>query len=161
MNTPSKIASIALLVLGLGVITSNAQTDVTLKLKHRSSFSNAPARNPFWPIGWVKGENAQGSEQEAEVPITADSFVVTSISISSTPQAIINGKIYAEGDVINALYGGQKVKIQVMVINDGDVILQYLGKKYTVPLKRPELSSHKAETSEDTLPKKDDVLILH
>ena len=97
------------------------------KLKHRSSFTDAPARNPFWPIGWVKGDTTQAEVQDA-VPITADKFEVTSISTGSNPLAVINGKTYAEGETIIALYDDQKIKIQVVAINDGDVVLNISAK---------------------------------
>jgi hypothetical protein len=161
MNTPLKIASIALFLLWSGA-ASNAQTDGTFKLKHHSSFTNAPARNPFWPIGWVKGDTTKTETQEAEVPITADKFEVTSISTGSAPLAMINGKTYAEGETINAVYGDQKIKILVVAINDGAVVLQYLDKKYTIPLKRPELVHNPVSNDDDLLPRKDDnTLILH
>lgn len=147
----------ALLLLGLGAVTSHAQTDGTFKLKHLSSFNGGPARNPFWPIGWVKEAGADPQEEAA--PITADKFQVTSISTGSAPLAVINGKTYAEGETILALYGDQKIKILVVAISDGDVILQYLDKKYDIPLKRPELV-HSAANNDDALPSKDDNVII-
>src|SRR5271168_3925148 len=105
MNTPLKIASLAVLILGLGQISSNAQTEGEFQLKHRSSFTDAPGRNPFWPIGWVKGQETQNNVQETAVPVNEASFVVTSISSgSTTPLAVINGKTYGEGETIIAMY---------------------------------------------------------
>ena len=162
MKTPLKIAALALLVLAWGQISSSAQTDGAFKLTHRSSFTGAPERNPFWPIGWVKGQDTQTDVQETAVPITEASFVVTSISSgNSTPLAVINGKTYGEGETIVAMYGSQKIKIQVVAINDGEVVLQYLDKKYTVKMKEPVLNHHSDDDSDALLKKNDNVLILH
>ena len=88
-------------------------------------FQAAPPRNPFWPIGWVKSETGGNTANvdETPVPITADKFEVTSISTGASPLAVINGKTYAEGETIIALYGEQKIKILVVAIHDGDVVL--------------------------------------
>lgn len=137
---------------------ASAQETTIFKLIHRSEFSSTVERNPFWPIGWVKGAG-QAATQEAAVPVSASNFTVSSISISSTPLAVINGKTYAEGEVINAMYGGQRITIRLVAIHDGDVVLEYLGKRYTVPMKRPELIQK--PVSGDTLPKQDNTLILH
>lgn len=161
MNAQLKTASIALLLIGAAAITCNAQEDGSFKLKHQSSFAGGPARNPFWPIGWVKNDSSQAEQQEVAAPIiTPDKFEVTSISTGSNPLAVINGKTYGEGETIVALYGEQKIKILVVAINDGDVVLQYLDKKYTIPLKRPEFVHN--PSSDDQLPQKDDnILIIH
>src|SRR5579862_5206371 len=134
MKTSLRMTLIALLLCG-AAIACNAQTNVDLKLKHRSTFTCDAAHNPFWPIGWVKN-GTESETQDVAVPITADKFQVTSISTGATPMAVINGKTYAEGETIIALYSGQKIKILVASVTDGTVVLQYLDKKYTVPLKR-------------------------
>ncbi|HWB61200.1 MAG TPA: hypothetical protein VG733_17090 [Chthoniobacteraceae bacterium] len=132
-----------------------------LKLKHTSSYSGAPAHNPFWPIGWAKSETTQNQAEEVAVPITADKFEVTSISTGSSPLAVINGKTYGEGETIIALYGDQKIKILVVAINDGEVVLQYLDRKYTIPLKRPEFVHAPTSEQEPLSPKDNNILILH
>ena len=161
MKTPLKIAAIALFLLTLGQITSSAQTEGVFKLKHRSSFTDAPERNPFWPIGWVKGASNQSDVTEAAVPITAASFAVTSISTGPTPLAVINGKTCGEGETITAMYGGQTLKILVVTINDGKVVLQYLDKKYVIPMREPELQSHGSTDDSELTRKQDNMLILH
>ena len=162
MNKQLKIASVVLLLLGAGVAASNAQSDGVFKLKHRSSFAGAPSRNPFWPIGWVKGQStSQNAPEETAVPITADKFEVTSISTGSAPLAVINGKTYAEGETIIALYGDQKIKILVVAINDGEVVLQYLDKKYVIPMKHPELAHNPVDPDDALIKKDNNVLILH
>ena len=177
MKTPLIIAPLFLASLALLPPAANAQsvqTQVaqatpavetkpgeTYQLKHRSSFTADQAHNPFWPIGWVKGAVVAGAvAQENDVPITSDSFTVTSISIGTTPLAVINGKTYGEGETISAVYGGQRIKIQVTAITDGTVILQYLNKKYVIALKHPELQS-KAAPPQEYEPRTDSTMILH
>ena len=141
--------AIALVALACQNHALHAQADGGIfKLKHTSVFTQTAAHNPFWPIGWVKTMGAnQQADQAPSVPITADNFSVTSISISPTPMAIINNKAYAEGEVIQARYGIENLKILVLAIHDGDVVLRYQGNNYTVSLKRPLLSP-KAPTSD-------------
>ena len=164
MNTPLKTVFIALCILGLGAAASSAQETAagSFKLTHRSTFANASAHNPFWPIGWVKGDTSTQSEStEPTVPISESNFTVTSISTGVNPQATINGKIYGEGETIIAMYGGQKIKIVLVAVNDGEVVLQYLGKNYKVQMKHPELHMHESSNDDDALLKKqDNVLIL-
>jgi hypothetical protein len=153
---PSLFLVTALLITN---IAARAQENTIFKLKHRSEFSSATVHNPFWPIGWVKGENQTTTTQEAVVPVSASNFTVSSISISATPLAVINGKTYAEGEVISAMYGGQRMTIRLVAIHDGDVVLEYQGKRYTIPMKRPEFIQKSVPG--DTLPKQDNTLILH
>jgi hypothetical protein len=160
MNKPLKIAWIALALLTAGTLVSHAQTSDALKLKHRSAFAGGPARNPFWPIGWVKDSSGGSAESEETVAaITPDKFLVTSISTGANPLAVINGKTFGEGETINAMYGDQKIKILVLAIQDGEVVLQYAGKKYVIAMKAPEMT-HTHVESEDALPKKDDSTII-
>ena len=129
------------------------------KLKHVSTFKQTSAHNPFWPIGWVRTANVQQQESEPQVPITSANFNVSSISISPTPMAIINNKACAEGETITARYGASRIQIQVMAIRDGEVILQYQGQNYTIPLKRPELTSKPANEEPPTM--QETPMILH
>lgn len=164
MNTRLAKTSIALLLATGAAFTCHAQTeDGVFKVKHQSSFTGTADRNPFWPIGWVKSDTggAQNVAEETAAPITADKFEVTSISTGANPLAVINGKTYAEGETIIALYGDQKIKILVLAIHDGDVVLQYLDKKYVIQMKRPEFV-HNPSSDQDLAPRKDDnILILH
>jgi len=147
VKTPSpKIAVIVLLISGFSGRVAWSQTTGSYSLKHRSEFSYAAPHNPFWPIGWVKG--------------SADNFVVTGISISSPPMALINNKECAEGEIIEAKYGAQTLKIKVLRINDGSVILQYQNKTYTIPFKHPALSSDSAP-KEEVPEQQDRPMLLH
>jgi len=164
VKTPSpKIAVIVLLISGFSGRVAWSQTTGSYSLKHRSEFSYAAPHNPFWPIGWVKGsEVVQQTAVATEVaaPITADNFVVTGISISSPPMALINNKECAEGEIIEAKYGAQTLKIKVLRINDGSVILQYQNKTYTIPFKHPALSSDSAP-KEEVPEQQDRPMLLH
>jgi len=154
-----KITIAALLALACQSRTARAQEADAFKLKHLSSFSQTSAHNPFWPIGWVKGPESRQSVQEVAVPITPENFSVTSISISPTPLAIINNKSCAEGETITANYGGQSLKILVRAIHDGEVILQYEGKNYSVPLRRTELAPK--ENVSEPVTSQEGPMILH
>lgn len=158
MKTQLKIAGIALFALAVSGRAACAQAAGDFKLQHRSSFANPPARNPFWPIGWVKAGQVPEAPPNTQVTLSPESFVVSSISLSAPPLAIINGKSYAEGETINAIYNGQRIRIQVVAIGDGAVTLQYAGRKITVFIKRA-LSGPKPEPGESTPP--GSTLILH
>lgn len=158
MNKQLQIAGLALFALVFDDRIACSQTAGDFKLQHRSSFVNQPAHNPFWPIGWVKSDQPQETSQDTQVSINPENFVVTSISLSATPLAVINGKAFAEGETINAIYGGQRIRIQVLSIGDGTVTLQYAGKKIMLSLKRA--SSGAKQEAKETAPH-DNAMILH
>jgi hypothetical protein len=162
VKTSSKIAVIVLLISGFSGRSAWSQTAGTYTLKHRSEFSYSAPHNPFWPIGWVKGTEVVQTAvaTEATAPITAENFVVTGISISSPPMALINNKECAEGEIIEAKYGEQTLHIKVLRINDGSVILQYQNKTYTIPFKHPTLSSDSAP-KEEVPQQQDRPMLLH
>jgi len=162
VKTSPKIAVIVLLLLGFSGRIAWSQTTGAYTLKHRSIFTYSAPHNPFWPIGWVKGADVVQTAVATEVaaPISADNFVVSGISISSPPMALINNKECAEGEIIEAKYGAQTLKIKVLRINDGSVILQYQNKTYTIPFKHPTLSSDSAPKEEVPEPQ-DRPMLLH
>jgi hypothetical protein len=147
--------------LCLAALAPQACAQSTLaKLTHRSEFKDDGFRNPMWPIGWQKPANGtQDVSTGPQLPIGPGMFNVTSISISSAPLAVINGRTYAEGEFINAIYGGQHIKILVSQINDGNVVLQYLGIKFTVNQKRPDMMPKQSPAKDETPP--DNSVILH
>jgi hypothetical protein len=109
------------------------------KLKHRSSFTLQDAeRNPFWPVGWVKtvatatstNENVQAAELRPE------DFEVTAVLLGTPALAVVNGREYAEGDFITLRGSGQKTKVQIAQVMDGQVVLRYMGKDYPIILHR-------------------------
>ncbi|MGB8354896.1 MAG: hypothetical protein WCD79_13455 [Chthoniobacteraceae bacterium] len=163
-----KIAVVVLLALGFGGHIAWSQTAGTTGttgiyvIKHRSEFSYTSPHNPFCPIGWVRGADPTQNTAVAETvaPISANNFVVSGISISPTPIALINNKECAEGETIEARYGDQILKIKVLRINDGSVVLQYQNKAYTIPLKHPTLSSESAP-KEEVQPQQERPMLLH
>ena len=130
---------IALLAAALLISTLHcapAQGGDTFKLKNRSLFGGTQvARDPFWPIGWKK-DSRLDPQAPAEVEITADEFVVTSILLSPPALALINGKEYGEGEFV--VVPGSAAKAQVAAIQDGTVVLIYHGKTVTAALRRNE-----------------------
>ncbi len=67
--------------------------------------------------------------------------------------AVINGKEYAEGEVIPCQMQGQKIDIQLAAVQDGSVVLRYHDKNYTVLIHRKgEEQKQIARTEETQLP---------
>ena len=127
--------------LALGPVLARAQeTTRGFKLKNRSSFSaGETARNPFWPIGWVKNSGPAESTTEVQVDIRPEDFALSSISIfGSTRLALINGRARGEGDYVPLTVNGRKIRVAVVAIQDGAVVLRYENKDFTVMLKRKE-----------------------
>ena len=117
------------------------------EFKHKSVFTaSAKDHNPFWPIGWVKTENASVADNGAApvVPHTGD-FMVTSILLNEPPIAVINGKEMAEGEIAAMSMNGQMVMVQLMAVRDGWVVLRWQNQKLIVPLHREENLSQAAQ----------------
>lgn len=119
---------------------ASGQTVEELKIKERSSF-RAPTtlRNPFLPLGWKKVSStaAASAPMAAATPVPElfkpDLFSVTSIATGGVPVAVINGRIYGEGELVPFNSGGPKpVSAQVYAIRDGMVTLRYQNKTVTV-----------------------------
>lgn len=141
----------ALLLVLFASLTSSAFSQTPVKVAYRSSFSDEGLRNPFWPIGWQKTDpTPQIATQGPALPISPDLFNVSSISISSSPLAVINGRSYGEGEVIDAIYNGQRIKILVVRITDGDVTLQYMNRKFVVSQRRLDMTP-KHSSKDDVL----------
>ncbi len=126
---------LAALALGLVAHAPDASAQTGFKLKNRSSFSsNRVTRDPFWPIGWTK---QSGAPAESAAPVKAEDFVVSTIMIDQgTPLAVINGKVYGEGETMSLIAGGAKVSVVVAAIEDGRVVLRHQGATITAPLRR-------------------------
>lgn len=143
----NKTVLVALSMIAGFAVLAPAQTVEELKIKERSSF-RAPVtlRNPFWPLGWQKpSPTAPGAPtvaRSAATPVPVifkpDLFTVTSISTGAVPVAVINGRIYGEGELISFNSGGPKpVSAQVYAIKDGMVTLRYQDKTVNVFQKGP------------------------
>lgn len=121
---------------------ADAQNAAGFRLKNRSVFVTAGAEHdPFWPIGWHK-PNASEPSSSTSAPVRnvvefrTDGIVVTSILLGNPPLAVINGKGYAEGELMAQEFAGQTITVQIAAIQDGAVVLRYQDKNYTVLLRR-------------------------
>ena len=116
-------------------------------LKNRSSF-NLPetTRPPFWPIGWTKRSAAAAPVRMPTGPryvLDEKNFAVTSILTGNPSLAVINGRSYAEGDVLR-MPKGSGVRIRLARIYDGFVQLQLDEQVIAPKLRREELEPKKA-----------------
>ena len=120
-----------------------AQTAQDLGVQEQSAFDVSPgARDPFLPIGWQRPPDS--SPVESGVPATApaetllkpEMFVVSSISVDHIRLAVINGKLYSEGEAFTFLVEGkQQVKMRVFKIQDGMVTLGCNSVRLACPLR--------------------------
>jgi hypothetical protein len=145
-----RIAAIALLVIGFSATFASAQTVEELKIKNHSEYKlGKVSRNPFWDIGWQKpgvvatDVKAKTNIVVAPTPppapvITPQDFNVTSISTGQVSLAVVNGKAYAEGDLIPVTTPQGRINVQVFYIRDGEVAFRYQNKTVVSPLKRHE-----------------------
>ena len=155
---PTLLAAVSL----LGAVDTRAEEapkPEPYRLVNLSTFNCADAqRAPFWPIGWVK--RAKGSSAQADAPVapkfTFDpkSFKVTSIMLGPPALAVINGRPYAEGEVLRQPRGAAGaaipqlppgVRVRVQRIADGQVILQCEDQMITASVQRSELGARKEE----------------
>ena len=129
----SLLAAATLLTAGTG----HGQTPAKVSgkdyaLAHSSSFDAPPngSRNPFWPIGWVPAAPVATAQTVAvqQVAVTAEQFVVTTISVDYPPLAIINGKSYGVNDHI-PITADSREFVTVKQILDGVVVLDYHGRE--------------------------------
>jgi hypothetical protein len=121
-------------------LVASAQTAAELKIKQPSEFDARTAiHDPFWPVGWQKAAPVPqtGAASAAATALAGanllkpESFVVTSISTGALPLAVINGKAYGEGELIN-IGGAPTGSVQVFAIRDGVVILRSQNQTITV-----------------------------
>lgn len=129
---------------------AKAQADVgRYELQKKSSFTLAVDRRaPFWPIGWVKRADQGPAETTPQAPKAKpdeSAFIVTSIMLGNPSLAVINSRAYSEGELIRMPKGSAPMKVRVQQIGDGIVSLAYENQTFTVPLRRPELTEHKAD----------------
>jgi len=146
-----KIAVILLLTTGLAHLPVAAQTATELKIKTLSTFNALPTtRDPFWPVGWSRPTAVEQVFAAIPMPTVApeihpkpEDFVVSSISTGKLPLAVINGRAYAEGELITINVGAPKPMIvQVYSIRDGSVTLRFQNRTVLAPLKGTHLLPH-------------------
>jgi len=108
-------------------------------VKTRSHFNPPPGtRNPFWPIGWVKPSPLAPGPVQVRQPlldVSPDLFHVSSIALGDTKIAVINGRLFAEGDPIVVRVGDADARLTVFRIRDGVVLLNFRGREVKVPLR--------------------------
>ncbi len=99
----------------------------------KSTFTTGgETRNPFWPVGW-----APGQKKVVEVPsVSPELFNVSAILLGPPHFAVINGRDYAERDIISLTLGGKEERIRIDAIRDGFILLNHRGRPITVPLNR-------------------------
>lgn len=117
----------------------SAPASEAFKLSHRSEVtSETITRNPFWPIGWSKSTDTPISASAvSHALLKPEDFLVSSILLSGdSSMAVINGKEFSQGESKPVQVGGQKIEVQVVAIQDGEVILAYDQHNLSVPLRR-------------------------
>jgi len=104
---------------------------------NKSTFKVASdARNPFWPIGWVRQAPTAPAEQPRMTTIIrADQFSVTSISLNPLRVVVVNGRDYAEGDVMKLAIGQSTIPVQIIKVSDGEVVFRGEGNEVIVKIK--------------------------
>ncbi len=130
-----------LLISALAGLLTQPLMAGTYQLKNRSHFAiQDDAHNPFWPIGWVKpAPGVANAPKAAPLFLKPESFSVSSISISAGAKcAVVNGKVYGEGEGIPASIDNRKVLVRLVAIKDGGVVIGFGGQGIIVPLKRKE-----------------------
>jgi hypothetical protein len=135
-------ASAALLPLAAGA-PANPQPPIQLK---RTSHFQLPdgARNPFWPIGWkpaIEVIEPAKTTDEPVVPrrviptLTPEMFTVSSVSLNPLRIAVINGRVYAEGDAIRIGGGGSEIRAVVTKVDDGQVTIANDSSRVVIQLR--------------------------
>jgi hypothetical protein len=122
-------------------------TGEAYELKNHSAFrSDADARIPFWPIGWRKpdGKASAGGAPAAvvataKVQLQPNHFNISSILLGNPALVTINGRSFAEGEILPVIFGTQRLRVIVRSIRDGGAWLDHEGQQIFVPMRRPEL----------------------
>lgn len=129
-------------ISGIASVPAHAESANKLGLKRRSEFKAInTGHNPFWPIGWAKKETgpAQPAIVSHRVKLLPENFLISSISVGRVSAAVINGKIYSEGDFVPLGSGAQKIEVQVIAVSDNGVKLKYRNSEITAHIRRAEL----------------------
>ena len=152
-----KTAPLFLTIAGAALVFSapaRAESEKTkgYELKNRSSFhTEADARIPFWPIGFVRPKiKADGTTTApvvvaSKIQLEPGQFSVTSILLGNPALATINGHSFEEGELLPVTYGTERLRVVVRAIRDGGVTLEYEGQHILVPMKRPELGQKQSQ----------------
>ena len=122
------------------------------ELKNRSSFSlNHEARAPFWPIGWVKSKSGATNQPRVtsggvlvakkKFDIQPQHFSVTSVLLGHPALATINGRSFAEGEVLPVIAGNERLHVVLKAVRDGGVWLENGATQIYVPIRRYEVEA--------------------
>ncbi len=119
------------------------------ELKNRSAF-HAPedGRIPFWPIGFQrqpKGALAAPIASAAKIRIEPSHFNLTSVLLGHPALATINGRAFAEGEILPVVFGSERLKVVLKSVQDGGVTLEHAGQQIFVPMKRHELAPRQSQ----------------
>lgn len=121
------------------------------ELKNRSQFTlNREARAPFWPIGWTKSmatdpnvprvtKGVLASKKKFE--IQPQHFSVTSVLVGRPALATINGRSFAEGEVLPVIAGNERLRVVLKAVRDGGVWLEHGATQIYVPIRRAEVDT--------------------
>jgi len=118
------------------------------ELKNRSAFLiQDEARIPFWPIGFTRPpkNGAAAVQVAAKIKLDPSPFNVTSVLLGNPALVMINGRSFAEGELLPVVYGTERLRVVVRAIRDGGVTLDYEGQPIFVPIHRPELAPKAAQ----------------
>ncbi len=126
------------------------------KLKNRSTFTvDSEARAPFWPIGWVKPKAGDNNPARVKVPgsigpkqkfeIQPQHFNVTSVLLGNPALATINGRTFAQGEVLPVVAGQERLRVILKAVRDGGIWLEYGAQQIYVPIHRPEVGKRASE----------------
>jgi hypothetical protein len=122
------------------------------KLKNRSSFTlSREARAPFWPIGWNKSKSTDPYQPRVtstgvltakkKFEIQPQHFSVTSVLVGKPALATINGRSFAEGEVLPVIAGTERLRVVLKAVRDGGVWLEHATTQIYVPIRRFEVDA--------------------
>jgi hypothetical protein len=123
---------------GFGAEGDAAAKTPPYQLKSHSNFKvSEDTRTPFWPIGWVRPGSVVavvGAPVQADFQLEARFFRVTSVLLGSPALATINGRAFAEGEMLPVMRGNERLKVIVRAIRDGGVVLDFNQQRLFVPI---------------------------
>jgi hypothetical protein len=122
------------------------------KLKRRSDFKlSLEARAPFWPIGWIKSKSTDPYQPRVtstgvlaakkKFEIQPQHFSVTSVLVGKPALATINGRSFAEGEVLPVIAGNERLRVVLKAVRDGGVYLEHGTTQIYVPIRRFEVEA--------------------
>lgn len=124
------------------------------ELKNRSRFTlERETRAPFWPIGWMKSKpgaslptrltttGAAAPKQKFE--IQPEHFSVTSVLVGKPALATINGRSFAEGELLPVIAGNDRLRVVLKAVRDGGVWLEHEARQIYVPIRRLEVEANR------------------